>query len=67
MIENYKSGLVWQLMRGCPYLVAGLRAAGFTGGWLSNEGHPRMRIRSQENVKDPGGSFTRSRRSEGRN
>ncbi len=40
MIENYKSGLVWQLMRGCPYLVAGLRAAGFTGGWLSNEGLP---------------------------
>ena len=34
MIENYKSGLVWQLMRECPYLVAGLRAAGFTGGWL---------------------------------
>jgi hypothetical protein len=37
MIENYKSGLVWQLMRGCRYLVAGLRAAGFTGGWLSND------------------------------
>ncbi len=35
MIENYRSGLVWQLMRGCPYVVAGLRAAGFTGGWLS--------------------------------
>lgn len=40
MIENYKSGLVWQLMRGCPYLVAGLRAAGFTGGWLA-PGRPR--------------------------
>ncbi len=38
MIENYKSGLVWQLMRGCRYLVAGLRAAGFTGGWLSYDG-----------------------------
>jgi hypothetical protein len=35
MIENYKSGLVWQLMRGCPPVAAGLRAAGFTGGWLS--------------------------------
>lgn len=34
MIENYKSGLVWQLMRECGYLVAGLRAAGFAGGWL---------------------------------
>ncbi len=40
MIENYKSGLVWQLMRGCRYLVAGLRAAGFTGGWLSRERLP---------------------------
>jgi hypothetical protein len=37
MIENYKSGLVWQLMRACPYLASGLRAAGFTGGWLSND------------------------------
>ena len=34
MVENYKSGLIWQLMRGCPYVVAGLRRAGFTGGWL---------------------------------
>jgi hypothetical protein len=35
MIENYQSGLVWRLLRQCPYVVAGLRAAGFTGGWLS--------------------------------
>jgi hypothetical protein len=35
MIENYLSGLVWRLTRGCPPIVAGLRAAGFTGGWLS--------------------------------
>lgn len=34
MIENYRSGWLWQLMRGCPYVVAGLRRAGFTGGWL---------------------------------
>ena len=37
MIENYRTGLVWQLMRACPYLDAGLRAAGFTGGWLSQD------------------------------
>jgi hypothetical protein len=36
MIENYRSGLVWQLLRGCRYIVAGLRAAGFDGGWLSD-------------------------------
>jgi hypothetical protein len=34
MIENYRSGLVWDIMRRCPYVVAGLRRAGFTGGWL---------------------------------
>ena len=34
MIENYRTGLVWSLMRDCPYVVTGLRRAGFTGGWL---------------------------------
>lgn len=34
MIENHLSGLVWRLMRRSPHLVRGLRAAGFTGGWL---------------------------------
>ena len=34
MIENYRSDLVWRLMRGCPYIVDGLRRAGFSGGWL---------------------------------
>ena len=35
MIENYRSGLIWKLMRRCPYIGSGLRRAGFTGGWLS--------------------------------
>ena len=34
MVENYRTGLVWQLMRGCPYIAGGLRRADFTGGWL---------------------------------
>ena len=34
MIENYRSGLVWDIMRRCPAMIAGLRRAGFTGGWL---------------------------------
>src|SRR5688500_1278493 len=34
MIENYRSELIWRLMRRCPYLVKGLRRAGFSGGWL---------------------------------
>lgn len=34
MIENYRTGLLWQLMRDCPIIVGGLRRAGFRGGWL---------------------------------
>lgn len=34
MIENYRTGLIWDLMKRNPYIVAGLRSAGFTGGWL---------------------------------
>lgn len=34
MIENYRSGLIWKLMRRNPYVVTGLERAGFTGGWL---------------------------------
>jgi hypothetical protein len=34
MIENHRSDLVWRLMRGSAPIIAGLRAAGFTGGWL---------------------------------
>jgi hypothetical protein len=40
MIENYRSGLIWRLMRGSPVIVAGLRRAGFGNGWL---GPPRRR------------------------
>lgn len=35
MIENYFSGMIWKLMRRCPYIISGLQRAGFTGGWLS--------------------------------
>mgnify|MGYP003694352615 CR=1 FL=1 len=34
MIENYRTGLIWNIMRRSPYVVAGLRRAGFQGGWL---------------------------------
>ena len=34
MIENHRSGMIWQVMRGCPYISKGLRCAGFSGGWL---------------------------------
>ena len=35
MIENDRSGLIWRLMRNCPDVAAGLRRAGFRGGWLT--------------------------------
>ena len=34
MCENFRSGLLWRLTRRCPYLVTGLRRAGFVNGWL---------------------------------
>ena len=34
MIENYRTGLIWDIMRRCPYVKMGLRRAGFQGGWL---------------------------------
>jgi hypothetical protein len=34
MIENYRTGLVWNIIRRSTYITAGLRRAGFTGGWL---------------------------------
>lgn len=34
MCENFRSGLLWRLMRRCPYLATGLRRAGFVNGWL---------------------------------
>lgn len=34
MIENERTGLIWNLMRQSPILRKGLEHAGFTGGWL---------------------------------
>jgi hypothetical protein len=34
MLENHRSGLVWETMKKNPYIVRGLKRAGFTGGWL---------------------------------
>jgi hypothetical protein len=34
MIENYRTGLIWKVMRTNPYIIKGLERAGFAGGWL---------------------------------
>jgi hypothetical protein len=36
MIENFRSELVWRTLRGNRHIVKGLRAAGFSGGWLDS-------------------------------
>jgi hypothetical protein len=37
MIENFQTESVWRTMRKCTYIAAGLRRAGFRGGWLDDE------------------------------
>jgi hypothetical protein len=34
MLENWRTELVWKTMRTNPYIVRGLKRAGFAGGWL---------------------------------
>jgi hypothetical protein len=34
MIENDRTGRIWNIMHRCLPVVTGLRRAGFTGGWL---------------------------------
>ncbi len=34
MIENFRTELVWNTLKKNPYIVRGLRRAGFSGGWL---------------------------------
>lgn len=34
MMENYRSELIWRLLRRSPYIRRGLERAGFSGGWL---------------------------------
>ncbi len=46
MIENYRSGMIWDLTRRCGPLVEGLRAAGFEGGWLDQAASKRAAARS---------------------
>ncbi|MEW9573359.1 glucoamylase family protein [Rhodanobacter sp. Si-c] len=37
MIENWRSGLVWRVMRRNAYIRTGLQRAGFRGGWLDTK------------------------------
>lgn len=49
MIENHRSGMIWNLMKQNPHVRRGLTRAGFAGGWLgspSDRLQARVRIRS---------------------
>ena len=37
MAENYRTELIWRLMRGNAHIVRGLCRAGFTGGWITGK------------------------------
>ena len=37
MIENHRSGLVWETMKKNPHVIRGLKRAGFSGGWLEEK------------------------------
>lgn len=37
MIENWRNGFVWSVMKKNPYIRKGLERAGFEGGWLGAE------------------------------
>jgi hypothetical protein len=36
MIENYHTERIWSIIKRCPYIVNGLRRAGFRDGWLDH-------------------------------
>jgi len=36
MLENHRSGLIWNLTRASPVFRSGLQRAGFKGGWLDS-------------------------------
>lgn len=37
MLENHRSGFIWQVMKRNPHIRKGLRRAGFSGGWLDKQ------------------------------
>ena len=40
MIENHRSGLIWETLKHHPVIFRGLRRAGFEGGWLDEAETP---------------------------
>ncbi|MBK7429209.1 MAG: hypothetical protein IPI60_20375 [Saprospiraceae bacterium] len=63
MIENHKSGLLWNIMKKNPYIIDGLKKAGFEGGWLteSNTKEKQVKVIANPDVHaDPTALFSRN-------
>lgn len=53
MLENYRDGFVWKVMRRNPYIRRGLERAGFTGGWLDAAAPPAVAPRARTAQPEP--------------
>ena len=59
MIENHRTGLLWNLMRRCPFVWRGLRQAGFASGWLESEPEPQCPHAVENGWREPGTPFAK--------
>lgn len=57
MIENYRSGFLWNLMKKNPYIRTGLQKAGFEGGWLGNKTSIKSKTKTLPNLEVPNNPF----------
>lgn len=37
MTANHQNGMIWEVMKKNPYIVAGMKKAGFSGGWMETK------------------------------
>ena len=56
MIENYRTGLIWRVMRTNAHIRTGLIKAGFTGGWLTPDAAPPLKLREATVPGDAAGT-----------
>lgn len=49
LVENYRTGFLWELLKESPYITTGLSRAGFKGGWLAEK--PVIKIEAQVKVQ----------------
>ncbi|MCC6414208.1 MAG: prolyl oligopeptidase family serine peptidase [Saprospiraceae bacterium] len=67
MLENHRSELLWNIMKKNPYIVQGLKKAGFTGGWLDKSkaitaespAYGKSAVTNPDIPLDPAGYFQR--------